>query len=383
MKKILLAFIVIGFLGIIILDKTYLLKALSVTYLRGNTDVTIDDYKIQETKTIYATKPQPWKLHEKYNQIELSDRILKYHEELESIAFLVIKNGEILTEKYFNEGSIEHLSGLWSVTKTYTCLLILKAIEDGLISDIDDAVTKYIPELNFNQKETLTLRHLASMSAGLYWDELAHSPFSLITKINFYGDLDNFVLNDISTIEEPGQIQQYSSGGTQILGMVLKRVLKEKSISDYLKEKIVTPLGYEHDGLYILDSKKHSNEKVFGGLVMTARDVSKLGQLFVQNGKWNGQQILSDQEMNLFTTLPYNNTSYNFGVWTGNYKGHQFHYQAGFLGQYCITVPDLNLVITRLGHNDSDQESLESVNPDTYVYIEEALRIIEESEIDN
>lgn len=380
--KLFFCIIILSLLAVLITDKMYLLTALRVTYLKGNTDVTIYDYKVQETNVIEAKNKQPWKLHQKYNQVKLSDNILKHHKNLESIAFIVVKDGQILTEEYFNEGSKEHLSGVWSITKTYTAMLILKAIEDGLIDDIDDPVTKYIPELEFEQRQILTLRHLASMSAGLYWKESAHSPFSLITKFNFYNNLEKLVLNDMSAVREPGEVQHYNSGGIQILGLVLERVLGGKSISDYLSEKIWNPMGYEFDGGYILDSKKYANEKAFCGLVMTARDVSRLGQLINQKGKWNGQQILSVKDINLIQTLPYNNTSYNYGVWSGVYKGYKFYFQAGYLGQYCISVPDLNLVITRLGHKASPKKNALEVNPDTYIYIEEAIRILQESGID-
>ena len=385
MKKLFLSLfiiITIGLLGLVITDKTYLLKAFRVTYLRGNTDATIYDYEVQPTKTIKSRNPQPWLLHEKYNHVELSGKIIELHKKLKSHAFLVIKDGKILTEKYFLKGGKEHLSGVWSVTKTYTSVLILKAIEDGLISSIDDPVKKYIPELKLEQKETLTLRHLASMSAGLYWDEQAHTPFSLIAKVNFHSNLDKVILNDMKAIGEPGKIQHYNSGATQMLGIVLDRVLDGKSISNYLEEKIWTPLGYEYDGLFILDSKKNANEKTFGGLVMTARDVSKLAQLFLQDGKWNGQHILSSQDMNLITTLPYNNTTYTYGIKNGSYKGLKYYYQSGFRGQFCITVPALSLVITRLGHESTPRKNLEDVVPDTYTYIEEAIRIIEKSEVD-
>jgi hypothetical protein len=184
----------VGLTGTLITDTTYLFNAFRIVWLRGNTDVTIDDYKVQPTKTIKASNPQLWELHEKYNQVALSEGMMKFHKEKESIAFLVIKDGKLLTEKYFNEGSETHLSGIWSITKTYTSFLILKAVEDGLIVSIDDPVKKYIPELNFEQKDTLTLRHLASMSAGLYWEEWSHEPHALITKLNFYSDLEKFSL---------------------------------------------------------------------------------------------------------------------------------------------------------------------------------------------
>lgn len=364
-------------LGMIVIDKAYLFKALRVTYLRGNTDVTIDDFKVQATKTIKANNPQAWEKHPNYNQVELSDEVMDIHKALNSLAFIVAKDGKLLTEKYFNEGSESHLSSVWSITKTYTSLLILKAIEDGLIENIDDPVKKYIPEIAYDQEKPLTLRHLASMSAGLYWDEWAHEPFSLIAKLNFYSNLEKFSINDMYAIGEPGEEQHYNSGATQILGIVLKRVLGEKSITEYLIENFWTPLGYEYDGLYIVDSKKYANEKAYGGIVATARDVTKLGQLILNEGVWNGNQILSKSDIELIKTIPYNNQTYAYGIWTDLYKGDRFYYQSGFRGQYCITFPKYNLVITRLGHETTPRENVEDSKPDVFAYIEEAIRIAE------
>lgn len=382
MKKLLFTLALLFALSmsaLLITDTTYLITAFRTVWMRGNTDATIDDWQVQPTTKIKAGTPQPWELHEQYNRIPLSESIQKYNKEKESIAFLIIKDGKLLTEQYFNEGSETHLSGIWSITKTYTSLLILKAVEDGLISSIDDPVSKYIPELKLEQKDTLTLRHLASMSAGLYWDEWSHQPLALITKLNFYGDLEKFTIEDLYATGEPGQVQHYNSGGTQMLGTVLKRVLGEKSIADYLSEKFWQPLGYEHDGLFVLDSEKHKNEKAFGGIVSTARNVSKLGQLLLNEGIWNDRQILREADMQLIKNLPYQNTTYTYGLWTGVYEGSRFYYQSGFGGQLCITFPEHNIVITRLGHKTSSRANLEDVKPDTYLLIAEALRIVAQS----
>jgi len=180
-------------------------------------------------------------------------------------------------------------------------------------------------------------------------------------------------------IGEPGKVQHYNSGGTQMLGIVLKRVLGEKTITDYLIEKIWQPLGYEHDGLFIVDSKEHGNEKAFGGIVSTACNVSKLGQLILNEGVWNGKRILSDSDMQLIKTLPYHNKTYIFGLWTGLHEGSRFYYQSGVKGQLCITFPKHNLVITRLGHKTSPRTNLEDVKPDTCELITEALRIVKKS----
>lgn len=363
----------------VILDKTYLLKAFRVTYLRGNTDATIYDFKVQPTRAIETGTPQPWESHEDYNEVELSDKIQKWHEELRSIAYLVVKDGKILTEHYYREGGPKHMSSTWSITKTYTSLLLLKAVDDGLITSIDDPVSKYIPEWDIEQGETLTLRHLASMSAGLYWDEWAHTPLALITKMNFYNDLEKFTLNDMYAIGDPGEIQHYNSGGTQILGTVLDRVLSDRPISDYLSDKFWKPLGYTQNGLFILDSELEANEKTYGGIVSNARDVSRLGQLILNDGVWDGDTILGHSDMALIKTIPYNNTTYSYGMWTGTYEGQPYYVQVGFRGQYCIAFPAHGLVITRLGHEAESRDDIEQLSPDMDLLIEEALRISSKS----
>lgn len=377
--KIFVAFLAVVLLIMWLTDTTYLLRGVRTVYLRGNTKVTIDDYQVQETVTIPAKNPQAWPLHEKYNTVALSDDFKAFNKKQRSLSFLVIQDGKILSETYFDEGSKEHLTGVWSVTKTYTSLLILKAQQDGLIESVDDPVSKYVPDWNVKQDKPLTLRHLASMNTGLFWDEMDQTPFSLIAKLNFYGDLESYTLNDLYAVGVPGEKQHYNSGGTQLLGTVLKRVLKPKTISEYLEESFWTPLGYEHDGLFILDSKKYRNEKAFGGLVSTARNVSRIGQLINNNGMWKGKQILTPEDMSLIKTLPYNNKTYNYGLWTGVYEGDRFYYQAGINGQFCISFTKYNLVITRLGHKTTPKNEINEVSPDTEVYIREALRIVKEA----
>ena len=377
--KLIITIIVLSISVLLITDKTYLLKALRTTYLRGQTDVGIYDFRVQATNTVKATPGNKWELHEKYNQVELSESILSTHDELKTTAFIVIQGGKIVSEHYFNEGGKDVMTGVWSVTKTYTSLLALKAQQDGLIDDINDPVKKYLPKWDIEQEETLTLRHLASMSTGLFWNEWNHTPLSLIAKLNFYSDLEKFTYKDMYSIGAPGEIQHYNSGATQVMGTVLNAVLEDQSISDYLSEKFWQPLGCQHDALFIVDSKKNKNEKTYGGLVATARDISRLGQVIVDDGKWNNIEILTKEQLELVKSLPYKNDTYGYGIWTDLYEGERFYYQAGFKGQLCISFPKHDLVITRFGHKSLERPDMEDISPDVIIYIKEALRIVEKA----
>lgn len=365
----------LGTLALHLMDATYLWTAANIVYFRGETGVCIYDYPAHDTRPIKHGTVQEWPLDERYNKNELSKEIMSILDELETTAFLVIKDGKLLNEHYFREGSKTERSGLWSVTKTYTSFALLKAIDDGLISSIDDPVSKYIPEWNVEQNPPVTLRHLASMSAGLSWDEMDKSPLSLIAKYNFYGDLDDLSVRSLTAIGSPGEIQHYNSGGTQLLGTVLGRVLGEQNLSDYLSENFWQPLGCEQDGLYILDSKKKGNEKAFGGMVASARDIARLGQVLLDDGTWRGQTILKPKWMELIKTVPYQNKTYTYGLWTGVYEGERFYFQAGYKGQLIITVPAYNLVITRLGHEAYPKADLEDVPKEVFDYIREGVRL--------
>lgn len=362
-------------------DTGYLIEALRVTYLRGQRSVGIYDYTVQPTRTVPKASHKPWPRHRHYNRVPLADTIVQLHKQLQSTAFVVVHQGQLLAEYYYAEGGPEQRSGLWSVSKTYTALLILKAIEDGLIDHIDDPVSKYVPEFAVQQKSPLTLRHLCSMSTGLFWAEREQSPLSLMAKINFCNNLEQFTLSELYAVGEPGQLQHYDSGGMQLLGTVLERVLAGKPIAQYLAEKFWQPIGAEHDALYILDSKRYQHEKTYGGLVATARDVSRLGQAIADSGRFQGHTILSPEQWQRLTTLPYQNRTYAFGIWTGLYQDQRFYYQSGHQGQFCISFPAHNLVITRLGHRNFRKADLEDVSAETYLFIAEALRLVEASAV--
>ena len=91
------------------------------------------------------------------------------------------------------------------------------------------------------------------MSAGLYWEEMDHSPFSLIAQFTFDNDITPLTINALPAIGNPGDVQHYNSGGTQLLGTILLRVLDGKNISTYISENFWQPLGMQQDGMYVLD----------------------------------------------------------------------------------------------------------------------------------
>ena len=142
------------------------------------------------------------------------------------------------------------------------------------------------------------------------------------------------------------------SGNTQLLGLILERALKNKTITQYLEEKIWIPFEMEYDASWSLDRKKNGIEKTFCCLNARARDFAKIGKLYLNNGQWNGKQIVSESWVKQSTKIDQTNGSawyYQYQWWIPTYNG-DFMAQ-GILGQFIYVHPKNNIIIVRLGKN--------------------------------
>ena len=173
-----------------------------------------------------------------------------------------------------------------------------------------------------------------------------------------YGDdVEGFLLSGYFSAE-PGSSYEYSSASTQLLGIILKRALREKgntqTISEYLSEKIWQPLQMNDDALWHTDEK--NMELVFCCISSNARNFAKLGMLMLQQGKWQNQQIVTNEFIQLITT-PTPTSFYGYSTWINYQSEPNYFWFSGHLGQYIIAIPEHNMVIVRLGEQrESDTD---------------------------
>lgn len=220
-----------------------------------------------------------------------SDSFEKYLTDNHTVAFLIIKNDTIQYEKYFNNYTEESIVASFSMAKSVTSILIGCAIDDGLIKSVEEPVTNYIPELKKNGFEKVTIKHLLQMTSGLDFNESYVNPFGDAAAV-YYGRNLRRKIEKMKLKSEPGKKFEYVSGNTQLLGLVLERALKTKTITEYLQEKLWKPLGMEYDASWSLDKKKNGLEKTFCCLNARARDFAKIGRLYLNKGNWNGEQLV-------------------------------------------------------------------------------------------
>jgi len=276
----------------------------------------------------------------------------KYLEDNKTVAFLIIQNDTIQYEKYWGKYNETSIVPSFSMAKSITSLLIGCAIDDKLIKSVDEPVTNYIAELKENGFDSVTIENLLQMTSGLKFNESYSNPFGEAATF-YYGKNLRKAINKMELKTGPGKQFEYVSGNTQILGLVLERALRGKTISAYLEEKIWKPLEMEFDASWSLDRKKNGLEKSFCCINARARDYAKIGRLYLNKGKWNGKQIVSEDWVAQSTKIDTTNGSvryYQYQWWKPSKTG-DFMAQ-GILGQYIYVHPEKNLIIVRLGKKE-------------------------------
>ena len=208
-------------------------------------------------------------------------------------ALVVLKDGQIVYENYFKGTQPDDLRISWSVAKSYLSALVGILLDEGAIASLDDPVTTYAPKLKGTAYDGATLRNVLNMASGVTFDEDYLDPDSDINKMGralaLGGELDDFTASLKDTFTTPGSQWQYVSIDTHVIGMVV-RGATGRSVTDLLSEKVITPMGLEHAPYYVTDGAGVAF--VLGGLNLTTRDYARMGQMFLQNGRYNGQQIV-------------------------------------------------------------------------------------------
>ena len=267
----------------------------------------IDDYNVFPTYDLNENQNKFYFETKESDLIDTIDINWKYkdvvYHNLDSLlersstrAFLVIQNDSIIYESYFNGYKKSDISTVFSVSKSVTSLLVGIAIDEGYISNVKDPVTKYIPELNSADPmfKKLTIKNLLDMRSGIKFDEsYAFNPFSKIARL-YYGTNQLSIIKKLRFECEPGTKHEYQSISTTILGIVIEKATQQ-NFAKYFEDKVWKPLEMENTAKWSFDDKKHQSVKAYGGLSISAIDLAKIGRLYLNEGKHNDQQIVSEK----------------------------------------------------------------------------------------
>lgn len=311
---------------------------------------------IAQSSDLHRSAPSKEKVSEKqlkkfYKAIDRSG--LDFH------SIQILRNGKVVSEKWWDGYSPSENHIQYSCSKTFTSVAIGLAKEEGLLS-LDDKVISYfpdeLPEDLQSDFEKLTIEHLLTMTTG----QKKNPPRKGDTWIS---DFFNTPIE-----KEPGSYFKYNSSATFLLSAIIQKVSGEKLI-DYLQSRLFQPLGIQN--IY-WEEGPHGINAGGWGLYLKTEDMAKFGQLFLQNGVWNGQQLLPKAWVEKSSSKQIDSypigkpdmagdehsdwtQGYGYQMWLGR---HNTYYAFGAKGQFIIVIPNKNAVVAVTANIPEEQEVL-------------------------
>ena len=276
-------------------------------------------------------------------------------------ALIVSHNGKILLEEYGEGYNKTDFVTSQSIAKAFYAVLFGVAIEKGLLNELDEPIKNYLPVWKDDERGKITIRNLLEMKSGLYRSESWNEEMFLSSN-----NLD-FALN-VELVNKPGELFEYNNVNTALLGPVIEQIFNA-SPHEVLKKEILEPLEITDYGLW----KDHAlNDVTFHGIDMAPMDFIKFGQLYAQNGMWDGQQIINKQFLEESIQPISEGPGEFYGMHTSIRKiteTKRLLVKEGFNGQYLFVIPEHDLVVvkfTKYLHN-RDNGYVISLGPMDYL----------------
>lgn len=269
-------------------------------------------------------------------------------------ALIVARGGAIRHESYHLGTAAPDRRISWSVAKSFLSALFGIVMADGDIASLDDPVTRYAPSLTGSAYDGATIRNVLNMASGVKFNEDYldyNSDINRMGRVIALGkSLDEFTAELTETFAAPGAQWQYVSIDTHVLGMVI-RGATGRSIPDLMTEKLIKPLRFEADPYFVTDGE--GTAFVLGGLNLRTRDYLRFGLMVMNDGTWQGQQIVPADWLRA-STVPSAPTrpgeqQYGYQWWMQPDAPDGEFFARGIYGQYIYFDRNRDVVIAANG----------------------------------
>ena len=273
---------------------------------------------------------------------------------------MVLRHGHVVAEGWWAPHTAERTRLVYSLSKSFTSTALAFAVDEGLV-DLDDTVLQHFPEyadeVTDPRSRSLTLRHLISMASGHdreMWPEAVARDRE--------DPVRGFLL--IPPDATPGSVFAYSQPCTYTVAAAIQRRAGQR-LSEYLGPRLLQPLGIDPVAWFCMPPGR---EQGFSGLFARAEDVAKLGQLYLQGGRWDGRQLITESYVAQATSRAVATADadadkvdwsqgYGYGFWMSRhgYRGD------GAYGQFCLVLPEHDAVVAIAGGTEAMQTVLDHV----------------------
>ena len=282
------------------------------------------------------------------NQAIISSTYQLAHAQPDLRSMLVIKDNQLVAEAYFNGTSSESKLHLRSVTKTVTAMLIGIAVEQGLLVGIDQPFGEFFiqdyPSISAG-KTDITVADLLTMTSGFAWDEGRYLEWE------DSHDPTAYLLNK-NIVASPGSEFHYNSAAVHLLAVILDKVTGGK-LDHFVEVNFCTPLGITD---FRWDKLKDGRKNGGAGLQLRPIDTAKLSTMLLNNGRYNGIQIVPEiwienarkQQVDFPSNYQFGAldlTGYGYLWWQGTGNNRRLDLAWGWGGQFIASIQDKNLIV--------------------------------------
>lgn len=324
----------------------YLFRGVAATYLQGETSATIDDKAFFDTELIRAEHPIEWAENFLPNLQPVGALDSALHKN-GTVAFAVFHKDTLVYEEYEPGYGRKSRTNSFSMAKTITAILAEVAIENGDLKGWDQPVLELLPELKGPYAADLTVGDLSLMRAGLNWDEHYKNAFGITARAYYGEDVNEVMMEDVEVVDPPGEVYEYQSGASQLLGECVEAATG-RTLAELASKWLWTPSGAVDDAEWHTDDEHQI--LAYCCFNSNALDFARIGHILLHNGYWQNRLFIDSTASRDFFN-PISSPFYGRSIWLGEANGYTFSYLRGINGQFVIIVPEAELVIVRLGHH--------------------------------
>jgi CubicO group peptidase (beta-lactamase class C family) len=302
------------------------------------------------------------------DRAKVEEAVRQFEKNYTTSSLLIIRHGELVYEKYFFPFfKPERRVPVYSITKSYLSALVGIARDQGLLDSLDHKVIEYFPEYFYPTTDPrmgqTTLRHLLTMSGGFVW--LEDGPIE--ERWMESGNLVEASINQ-KLMEKPGTGFTYSSANAQLMSAILTKIVNEP-LKDYAQRTLFSPLGIQpKDWFWGVDDQGYA----LGGwgMYLRPRDIARFGYLYLNDGYWDGKQIVSKDWVHESTSQQIDTSpgmGYGYYWWVFPPEELAIFEALGYGGQCLYIVPALDLVVVTTA-NVSNENIAGAPDPGPVIY---------------
>jgi CubicO group peptidase (beta-lactamase class C family) len=328
---------------------------------------------VRRSGPVFEFDEKPGKLPLAYDYQGKSLDLEGFLERTQTTGLVVLKNKNLLIERYWQGYTKESLAVSFSVAKSFTSAMVGIALEEGLFESVNDEITKYVPELIGSGYEGVPIMHILQMCSGIRFVEEYDREDADVMVMRRHIEEGKSIKEYAGTLEAEhpsGQVYNYASIDTQVLGMLLESITG-MSPSKFIQEKLWSALGMESEAKWVTD--QHGTVLTYSLFNVTLRDYAKFGLLYLNRGIWNEVRVLSEswvqQSVNPEKEFLKLEDFYGDG-WDIGYgyqwwvpEGNEREFTAlGIYGQYIYVNPAKEIVIVKTSADPSfDENDMETI----------------------